>query len=667
VEEKMNIIDDSLSWVVGGPQGSGVDSSANLFAKALAYGGIWVFGKREYYSNIMGEHSYFQVRAHTRRIYSHLDYIHILATFEEETVIRHAWDVVPGGCILYDPRYEDHRIEKTPTLEPPVIEATVARLEKHNLPPTVGGVLAIARENGAQLIPLPYSDLQKKILEEFPETKAQILNRLSNTISVAASLELLAFPFEYLERSIADVFKGKASVVKLNVRAAQIGAEYVRQLGVSIPWSLKPQKTNEKRLYMNGNQALAVGKIFGGCTFQTYYPITPASDESVFLEEHELVNMLREEDLGTDGWSGNPTPSDDIKMPLVVLQTEDEIAAITAAIGGGIAGARSATATSGPGFCLMAEGLGWAGMNEVPVVVTNYQRAGPSTGLPTRHEQGDLLFSVFYGHGDSPRIVLASGDIEEYFSDAILAHNYADRYQCPVIHLVDKAGANSNATVPYFDLSKIRISRGKLLDGVPDKGQNGNGYLRFAFSEDGVSPRVRLGTPGTAFWNTGDEHTEAGHITEDPTTRNRMMEKRMKKLETALSEIPASEKLNIFGDPEGEWVIVSWGSTKGVLREATEYLQAKGHKVKFVQARLIWPFPRDEMLDATASARVLIDVEMNFNGQYAILFRDNTLRNFDYYIVKYNGRPMSFNEVVGALESIIAGKAKRRIVLTNGH
>jgi 2-oxoglutarate ferredoxin oxidoreductase subunit alpha len=663
----MKMMDESLSWVVGGPQGSGVDSSANLFAKALAFGGLWVFGKREYYSNIMGEHSYFQVRAHTKQVHSHLDYIHILATFEEETVIRHAWDVVPQGCIFYDPRYEAYRIEKTPTLEKAVVEATIARLEKQNLPATVGGVLTIARENGARLVPLPYSDLQKKIVEEFPDVRAQTLNRLSNSMSVAASLQVLGFPLEFLEKSIADVFKGKSSVVKLNVRAAHIAAEYVRGLGITIPWALTPQETSDKRLYLNGNQALAVGKIFGGCTLQTYYPITPASDESVFLEENELVQMVREDDLAADGWAGNPPASGDLRMPLVVFQTEDEIAAITSAIGGGIAGARAATATSGPGFCLMAEGLGWAGMNEVPVVVTNYQRAGPSTGLPTRHEQGDLLFSVFYGHGDSPRIVLSSGDIEEYFADAILAHNYADRYQCPVIHLVDKAGANCNATVPYFDLAGVRIARGKLLDTLPENGQNGDGYLRFAFAEDGISPRVRLGTPGTAFWNTGDEHTEEGHITEDPTVRDRMMEKRMRKLGTALAEIPASEKLNTFGDPEGEWVVVSWGSTKGALREATEYLQGKGHKVKFVQARLIWPFPRDEMLDAIASARVLINVEMNFNGQYATLFRDSTLRNFDYSVLKYNGRPISFNEVATVLESIIAGKAKRRIVLTHGH
>ncbi|MHA2620558.1 MAG: 2-oxoacid:acceptor oxidoreductase family protein [bacterium JZ-2024 1] len=663
----MEILDESLSWVIGGPQGSGVDSSANLYAKALAFGGLWVFGKREYYSNIMGEHSYFQVRAHTRQIYSHLDYIHILATFEEETLIRHAWDVIPGGCILYDPRYEEHRLEKTPTLEKIVLESVTSRLAQQNLPLTVGGVLAIARDNGARLIPLPYQDLQKKVSEEFPEAKAQILGRLSNTMAVAGSLELLGFPLDYLEKSIADVFKGKSSIVKMNVRAAHIAAEYIRELGISVPWKLTPQAAGGKRLYMNGNQALALGKIFGGCTIQTYYPITPASDESVFLEENELVDMLKAEDLGSEGWAGNPGANGASRMPLVVLQTEDEIAAITAAIGAGIAGARAATATSGPGFCLMAEGLGWAGMNEVPVVVTNYQRAGPSTGLPTRHEQGDLLFSVFYGHGDSPRIVLSSGDIEEYFVDAILAHNYADRYQCPVIHLVDKAGANCNATIPYFDLGCIRISRGKLLDGPIATSFNENGYLRFAYAKDGISERIRLGTPGAAFWNTGDEHTEEGHITEDPTTRTLMMEKRMRKLQTALQEIPASEKLNIFGDPEGEWVIVSWGSTKGVLVEATEYLQSRGHKVKFVQARLIWPFPRDEMLDATASARVLIDVEMNFEGQYARLFRDSTLRNFDYYVVKYNGRPISFNEVVAALQSIIAGKAKRRIVLTHGH
>ena len=247
-----------------------------------------------------------------------------------------------------------------------------------------------------------------------------------------------------------------------------------------------------------------MGKITAGCRFQTYYPITPASDDSEFLESNQIIRQ-------TDNNEGS----------IVVVQTEDEIAAITMAIGGALTGARSATATSGPGFSLMAEALGWAGMNEVPLVVSLYQRAGPATGLPTRHEQGDLMFAINAGHGEFPRIVFASGDIEESFYDTIKAFNFAEKYQMPVIHLLDKAIANSIMTCKIFDQNKVTIDRGQLLQTIPNSTPTGEGghYLRFKFDENPVSPRVTLGTENGIFWNTGDEHSEEGHISEDPVVR----------------------------------------------------------------------------------------------------------------------------------------------------
>jgi len=228
-----------------------------------------------------------------------------------------------------------------------------------------------------------------------------------------------------------------------------------------------------------------------------YYPITPASDDSEFLESNQIVEQ-------TDGNKGS----------MVVVQTEDEIAAITMAIGGALTGVRSGTATSGPGFSLMAEALGWAGMNEVPLVVSLYQRAGPSTGLPTRHEQSDLRFAIHAGHGEFPRIVFASGDIEESFYDSVKAFNFAERYQMPVIHMLDKLIANSVMTCKYFDQSRVAIDRGKLLQSLPPSVEVGAAghYLRFKFGESPVSSRIPLGTENGIFWNSGDEHTEEGHI-----------------------------------------------------------------------------------------------------------------------------------------------------------
>ena len=205
---------------------------------------------------------------------------------------------------------------------------------------------------------------------------------------------------------------------------------------------------------------------------------------------------------------------DDRPGSTAVIQTEDEISAIGMVIGSALTGTRSSTSTSGPGFALMTEALGWAGINEVPIVITLYQRSGPSTGLPTRHGQDDLLFTVFAGHGDFPKIVYASGDIEESFYDTGNCFNYADVYQVPVIHMMDKFLSSSVVTCKKFDPNKISIDRGKLLDKIEGE------YKRFSLdTDDGISPRSRLGLDNGIFWSTGDESDEYGHITEDPQVR----------------------------------------------------------------------------------------------------------------------------------------------------
>ncbi|MEM4238022.1 MAG: hypothetical protein QW050_03425, partial [Candidatus Nitrosocaldaceae archaeon] len=368
-------------------------------------------------------------------------------------------------------------------------------------------------------------------------------------------------------------------------------------------------------------------------------PITPATDESEFLESNQIISNI-------DGTKGS----------LVVIQTEDEISAITMATGAAIAGARSSTSTSGPGFSLMAEGLSWAGMNEVPVVITLYQRAGPSTGLPTRHEQGDLLFAINAGHGEFPRAVIASGDVEEIYYDTIRAFNYAERYQMPVIHILDKALANSLVTCKVYDTSKIKIDRGLLIDSV-----NGD-YKRFRLSDDGISTRVRLGTENGIFWNTGDEHDEYGHITEDPEMRDIMMEKRMKKLDTMLRDLSNEEKA-IFYDNNSDKTIITWGSPKGAILDAISMLD---NTFNMLQIKLLQPFPSSYISEVLSNTQMVIDVEMNYSAQLAKLIKLYTNKEVDYRIVKYNGRPISADELYYALSNIINGSKERRVVLRNG-
>jgi 2-oxoglutarate/2-oxoacid ferredoxin oxidoreductase subunit alpha len=647
-------VKNSLSWVIGGPQGSGVDSAANIFSNACAQGGLHLYGKREYYSNIKGEHSYFTVRVDESPINSHLDEINFLVSFDAETVIRHAPNVSKGGAIIYDSSLVKLTLDEVPTLDEQSSSKISDMLNRLGFDRTVQGMLDLAKSNGCALYGLPYFEIIENLAMKLNNPALGKLTRMINVIALSSSLALLRFDKEHLITAIKKVFRSKQKVLDSNLSAAEYAYEYVGQKfdSSSIYYTLESRPRLTDYLLVQGNQASAMGKIIGGCRFQTYYPITPASDDSEFLEANQIFDQ-----------------SDGNKGSILVVQTEDEIAAITMAIGGALTGTRSATATSGPGFSLMAEALGWAGMNEVPIVVTLYQRAGPSTGLPTRHEQGDLLFAIHAGHGEFPRIVLASGDIEESFYDSIKVFNFAEKYQLPVIHMLDKAIANSIKTCREFDQRKIKIERGNLLEQVTAGSLTGSGghFLRFRL-DNPISSRAPLGTENAIFWNTGDEHTEEGHISEDPDNRIKMMTKRMTKLEVALSEIPEEDKFLQFdfGSSTGEITVISWGSTKGAIIDAMKMLSRQGKAIRFLQIRLLHPFPTSEILKLIKNTRVLIDIEMNYTSQLAALVRQHTGRDVDFKIVKFNGRPMSSSEIYYTMNAILEGKLERRIVLDHG-
>jgi 2-oxoglutarate ferredoxin oxidoreductase subunit alpha len=636
---------DQLSWMIGGPQGSGVDSGANIFSRAVAYGGLYVYGKREYHSNIKGEHSNYVVRVDSKPVLSHLDEIDFLVTFDPETLFRHIHKVVPGGVLIYDVNQENISIDKIPTIDKAANKRIKAFLSERGVGFSVGDVVDYAKRNGILTYGVSYSKLLEELAERLNNPQIARMDVMINVMAVAVSLALLQYDFKFVQEAIKYVFKAKKKVADLNIESARFVYEYVLKNFVQTNYKLEAVDRNDDYILIQGYQASALGKIAGGCRFQTYYPITPASDESVYLEDNAVFDLVDGEGKGS----------------IVVVQTEDEISAITMAIGAGLAGVRASTATSGPGFSLMAEGLGWAGMNEVPVVVTLYQRGGPSTGLPTRHSQEDLLFAVHTGHGEFPRIVYASGDIEEIFYDVVKVFNYAERYQLPVIHLIDKAMANAIMTVKKFDISKIVIDRGDFVESFND-----GVYKRFKFTETGISPRARLGVENAVFWNTGDEHDEFGHITEDHEVRTMMVDKRMKKLEVALNEIPNDDKAIIYGDEDAEYVVLSWGSTKGAILEAMEKLKSEGYKLKFIQVKLLHPFPRDLVIDMLGSSKYLIDVEQNKMGQFGMILKREILRDIDYYVLKYNGRPMSLSEVYLALKLILDRKANKIQVLNHG-
>jgi 2-oxoglutarate/2-oxoacid ferredoxin oxidoreductase subunit alpha len=648
-------VTNSLTWVIGGAQGSGVDSAANIFSRACAQAGMYIFGKREFYSNIKGEHSYFTVRVSEEPARSHVDDIDILVSFDAETVFRHGDRVTKNGAIIYDSTLTQTTVQEVHSIDYHASERIAKMLQAHSKPVTVQGMLDYAKDNGAILYKIPYFSLLKQFSEKINDPSLSKLTRMVNVMALSASMAILDFDSEILDKAIKFVFRAKPKVADSNIAAARYAYNYIKSQFDLTKSKLKlnSRQPSQNIILVQGNQSSAMGKITAGCRFQTYYPITPASDDSEFLESNQIIRQ-------TDNNEGS----------IVVIQTEDEIAAITMAIGGALTGARSATATSGPGFSLMAEALGWAGMNEVPLVVSLYQRAGPATGLPTRHEQGDLMFAINAGHGEFPRIVFASGDIEESFYDTIKAFNFAEKYQMPVIHLLDKAIANSIMTCKIFDQNKVTIDRGQLLQTIPNSTPTGEGghYLRFKLDENPVSPRVTLGTENGIFWNTGDEHSEEGHISEDPVVRVNMMNKRLGKLDLALKEISAEDKAVMYGEDDSTdgLTLLSWGSTKGAILDALDRLLAEGKKIKFIQIRLMHPFPAVLLEQMLENTKVLVDIEMNYTSQLGLLLKQNLNRDANYRIVKYNGRPMSSSEVYNAIKRIINGDAPRRIVLENG-
>lgn len=632
--------------MAGGPQGAGVDSAANIFARACGYGGLYVYGKREYHSNIKGLHSYFHLRVSDHEVGTNVNDVDLLAAFDAETVVRHISEVVADGGIIVDKEQIGTKVLSIPTFPLEFKEELRKHMDQKGLGETLSDFLENAKKDGIHVFPVPYMDLLKQTAAKLGVEKVSTLTKMINVLTLGISFGILKYDQSLVEKAVKAIFINKPKIVDMNIIALKVAYNYVNQaFKEDFPRALQKFETKEERIFLSGNQAVALGKVLGGCRVQTYYPITPAADESEYLEAHEI--------LKTKSGDGS----------VLVVQTEDEIAAINSASGAAMAGARAATSTSGPGFSLMVEGLSWAGNCEVPVVITYYQRGAPATGLPTRFGQADLRFVMHAGHGEFPRIVFASGDIQECFYDAAVSFNYAERYQLPVIHLIDKAMANSSQTYKTFDTTKFKVQRGEIVTEIKPEDQP---YRRFRFTETGISPRAFLGTENVVQWHAGDEHNEIGHISEEPFNRDKMVEKRMKKLELMEKEIPIEEKVNFYGDKGSQNLILSWGSPKGAIIEALGMLKEEGFSLGFVQARMLHPLPSDYFANLFKTAGQIIDVENNYLGQLGGVIKQETGITPNFYVLKYNGRPITMTELYHALKNILSGQAPKRQVLTYG-
>jgi 2-oxoglutarate ferredoxin oxidoreductase subunit alpha len=615
--------------MIGGAQGSGVDTAANLFGNTLGKAGYYLFGNREYYSNIKGRHSYFNLTISDKPKHSLSEKVDILTTFDAETVFQHFHEV--KGHLIYNKGLENTKIDTVQSIEPELVEEISRRLGSYGN--TISAAVKFAAEKGVEVIPIDYDQIARDVASQL-KVALSVVERVKNIAAVAASYGLLGLKEEYLMQSISRSFRNEL-YSKMNTIGAKMAMSYVKPA-----YDMKELPV-DKRVQIDGNTASAMGKIAAGLRFQTYYPITPASDESTYIEAHQEVLTI------------DPDTGDKKRSPIVVVQTEDELAAVNMAIGAALTGVRAATATSGPGFSLMAEGIGWAGMDEVPVVITYYIRGAPSTGLPTRSGQSDLKFALNVGHGEFPRIVIASGDHVEVFKDAIWAFNLAERYQTPVIHLIEKGLANAYTTVDVkeLDYSHIPGDRGKIVEG-------GENYLRFKLAEDGISPRAFLGR--AHMYYTGDEHNEEGHISEASSNRIAMYAKRMKKLETADAEIPETQRVSVFGDSEN--VILTWGSPKGAVLDAMEMLEKDGIRVQLVQLRMFSPFPTRYVTKLLSGKSKIINIENSYTGQAASVVKEHTGIEATNHVLKWNGRPITRDEVYRSIKLILERNEKKVIL-----
>jgi len=575
------LIQNDIEIMFGGQAGDGSLTTGDLIAGVFKRMGLEVYTYKDFPSRIRGGHTNYVIRAGEHANYGMADAVDGLVAFDEEAVEAHVYELRPGGFVVFD-NTSDTVPERLRRRDVHWYDVPLARIAKDEI--------------GLELV--------------------------RNTISLGVLGALIGMDRELIRRDVTNVYARKGEkIVDLNLRAIEAGERYVANNFAEWPSGYGLQaRPDGDRLLMMGNDAIAYGALAAGCRFMAGYPITPATD---ILE-----------------WMAKYIP----KFGGVAVQAEDELAAINMVIGAAFAGVRSMTATSGPGQALMTEAIGLAGVLEIPIVVVECARTGPSTGMPTKTEQSNLNHLIFGGHGEIPRVVLAPGTVEDSFYIAARAFDIAEKYQCPVFVLTEQALCQSKATLPALDVRSVSVDRGKLQTQAVAFGE----YARFALTADGVSPRVIPGVEGGMHLAAGSEHSPAGVITEDTTNRTRMMDKRMRKLESMRADLP---RPIVHGDPSADIAILGYGSNRGPIVEAVERLEREGVAARFFEFRTLWPFPEDDVHAFLASARHVFVVENNFSGQLERLVRYvvGPLEHM-YLVNKYDGKPFRPIEIIEAIE-----------------
>ena len=475
---------------------------------------------------------------------------------------------------------------------------------------------------GVRLCPLPVGELSKDGRNKVEQ----------NVLAVGAALSLMGVGFASLEHILAQQFKKKGeAVVAENLGVARAAYQYASQHFE--PFASPLPMTERRYAVLTGNMALAMGGVAAGVKFYCAYPMSPSTGVLHWMAAHAR------------------------KAGIMVRQVEDEIGVINMTIGAAHAGVRAMCATSGGGFALMSEGLGMSAMIETPLVVIDVQRAGPSTGVPTKTEQGDLWQVLGAAFGDYPRMIAAPTDILDCFKLIPEMHNLADRFQCPAIVLSDLLLSEGHTSVDPADLDfSVPIDRGELI--TTANGASG-GYKRYLITDSGVSPRAIPGVPGHTHTVATDEHDEDGVLISDeytnPIKRRAMMEKRQRKVTGIEAAVPPPV---LKGPREADVTLIGWGSTQGVIQEAIEILSEAGITANHLQIRWLVPLHGEAIVDLLRSSHRTIIVENNFSGQFARYLRSETSFVADGHIRKYDGEPFMPHHIVEAVKEQLAGRSK---------
>jgi len=584
---------------IGGEGGDGVISCGELFAQAVARTDYHVFTYISYPAEIRGGFSMIQIRTRDWTIYSMGSQVNYLVVFNQEAYDRTIGDIKKGGTVVYDP----DTVEIKPNADVNFYPVQLTKIASE----VTGGKLG------------------------------------KNVVALGALGQLFNLDQRFLEKLMQDRYGAKGDdVVAMNIKALQAGYE----AGAANQWEKKfsldtKSDTKHKYMMLSGNEAVALGTIAAGCRFVAGYPITPATP--IF----ETLTKI---------------------MPMVggrAIQLEDEIASISACIGASFAGEKAITPTSGPGLQLMGEQLNLAAMSELPMVIVDVQRGGPSTGLPTKTEQSDLKFAIYGTSGEVPRCIIAPTTVEDCFYQTIRAFNIAEALQMPVTILTDQSIGYRKATVriPSFegiheiaeglDIKRVTIPSANRIDIInrqePTE-EELKDYHRFRYTDSGVSPLSRPGTPNGQYLATGLEHTEKGVANYTPEVHLNMTKKRFKKLET-LSKALEANPPEYYGSRDSNIGVIGWGSTEGAIREARYMAEAAGINVRHLHPKVISPLPEKQIRRFLAGLKQVIIVEENFTGQFAHFIKAKFgIRPIEVH--KCEGEPISPQEIYASIVKV---------------